>query len=97
MGAHSIGFPRHAQCTGLVETSNNLASVAPLDGSGTHQIVQTTRSSISAALTAQRNRIARLGKLAGAKVTQNDAYPGAECKPYLPMCSWWRHLEVLKV
>jgi hypothetical protein len=67
-----------ASCAGLVETSNNLASVAPLDDGKTYQIVQTTRSSIGAALTAQRKRIARLGRLAGADVNQNDAYPGSQ-------------------
>ena len=52
--------------------------MAPLEDGKTYQIVQTTRSSIGAALTAQRQRIARLGRLAGAEVNQNDAYPGAD-------------------
>lgn len=72
-------------CTGLVETSNNLASVAQLDD-GTYQTVQTTRSSIAAALAGQRSRIARLAKLAGAKVNQNDAYPGWCCTKQAACC-----------
>ena len=59
---------------GLVETSNNLAAVK-CDG-GNYNIVSSTRSSISDALELQRERIALMSKAYGAKVEQEEAYPG---------------------
>jgi dipeptidase D len=59
---------------GLVETSNNLAAVK-CDG-GNYNIVSSTRSSISDALELQRERIALMSKAYGAKVEQDEAYPG---------------------
>jgi dipeptidase D len=59
---------------GLVETSNNLAAVK-CDG-GNYNIVSSTRSSISDALELQRERIALMSKIYGAKVEQDEAYPG---------------------
>jgi dipeptidase D len=59
---------------GLVETSNNLAAVK-CDG-GNYNIVSSTRSSISDALELQRERIALMSKVYGAKVEQDEAYPG---------------------
>ena len=59
---------------GLVETSNNLAAVR-CDG-GNYIIISSTRSSISDALESQRERIAIMSKVYGAKVEQDEAYPG---------------------
>jgi len=63
-----------------VETSNNLASVAPAEDGASYSIVLTTRSSLGAALAAQRDAIARLGRLAGATVNQAAAYPGMDAR-----------------
>lgn len=59
---------------GLVETSNNLASVWTRD----HTIVVGTssRSSVGSALQEVRDRIRAAGQLAGATVEENEAYPG---------------------
>ena len=59
---------------GLVETSNNLAAVKLVGGN--YNIVSSTRSSISDALELQRERIALMSKAYGAKVEQDEAYPG---------------------
>lgn len=59
---------------GLVETSNNLASVWTKDGK---VIVGTSsRSSIGSALQNVRDRIRAAAELAGATVEENNAYPG---------------------
>ena len=60
---------------GLVETSNNLAAVL-LDGTDKYKIIMSSRSSIWSALEAQQEIIARAAKSVGAKVVQEDAYPG---------------------
>lgn len=62
-----------------METSTNLASVKPAGSSGgraAYSIINTTRSSIPAALTAERSRIAALARMAGAEVHQPGTYPG---------------------
>jgi len=62
---------------GLVETSNNLASVAPdPDSPGTYKVVASTRSSFLAALEAVRSKISALAKLLGASVEQDEPYAG---------------------
>jgi dipeptidase D len=59
---------------GLVETSNNLASVWTKEG----KIVVGTssRSSVGSALQAIRDRIRAAAELAGASVEEGDSYPG---------------------
>ena len=59
---------------GLVETSNNLASVATAEG----EIVVGTssRSSINAALQSVRDQIRAASLLAGASVEEDEPYPG---------------------
>jgi dipeptidase D len=59
---------------GLVETSNNLATVSTSDGEAV--IGTSTRSSISTALQALRDRISSCARLAGASVVENEPYPG---------------------
>jgi len=59
---------------GLVETSNNVASVWTKDGRVV--IGTSSRSSINSALQAMRDRIRAAGELAGATVEENNAYPG---------------------
>ena len=59
---------------GLVETSNNLATIAT--GGSDATIGLSTRSSIASALKALRDRIRATAELAGAAVEENDPYPG---------------------
>ena len=59
---------------GLVETSNNLATVST--GGDAVTIGTSTRSSISSALLALRDRIRAIAELAGADIVENDPYPG---------------------
>ncbi len=58
----------------LVETSTNLATVKPDNGSLV--ITTSSRSSIDAALEALRRRIRATGLLAGATIHESPAYPG---------------------
>jgi dipeptidase D len=71
---------------GLVETSTNLAVVN--SGKNKLTIHCSTRSSVQAALQATRDRIRAIAEFAGAKVKEEDGYPG--WKPNLDS-------EVLKV
>jgi dipeptidase D len=59
---------------GLVETSNNLATVST--GGDNVVIGTSTRSSISSALQALRDRIRAISELSGAGVEENEPYPG---------------------
>lgn len=59
---------------GLVETSNNLASVWTRDG--TIVIGTSSRSSTGSALQAIRDQIRAAAELAGATVEEGDSYPG---------------------
>ncbi len=59
---------------GLVETSNNLATVAT--GGDEAAIGLSTRSSIVSALKALRDKIRTAAELAGAAVEENEPYPG---------------------
>jgi dipeptidase D len=59
---------------GLVETSNNLATVST--GGSEVVIGLSTRSSVASALRALRDRIRSTAELAGAAVEENDPYPG---------------------
>ncbi len=58
----------------LVETSVNLATVVPVDGS--LRVGLSSRSSVDAALEAMRRRVRAVGVLAGAEVEEGEAYPG---------------------
>ena len=59
---------------GLVETSTNLATVKPQNG--TVEIGLSSRSSVASALEALRQRIRSAASLAGASVEEGDGYPG---------------------
>ncbi len=59
---------------GLVETSNNLATVRAANGS--LRITTSSRSSVDAELEALRRRIRATAELAGATVEAGPAYPG---------------------
>jgi dipeptidase D len=59
---------------GLVETSNNLATIST--GGDEVTIALSTRSSIASALKALRERIRSIAELAGAAVDENEPYPG---------------------
>jgi dipeptidase D len=58
----------------LVETSTNLATVAEQDGA--LAVGLSSRSSVDSAIEALRERIRAMGMLAGATVTEGNAYPG---------------------
>lgn len=77
-----------ARCTGLVETSNNLAAVKPsssTDSEAKYTIIMSTRSSLTHAMEVQRARIAALSGLCGATVAQDKAYPGWAPNPASPV------------
>jgi dipeptidase D len=59
---------------GLVETSTNLATVKPQNG--TVEIGLSSRSSVASALEALRQRIRSAASLAGASVDEGGGYPG---------------------
>ena len=58
----------------LVETSVNLATVVPADGS--LRLGLSSRSSVDSALDALRRRVRAIGMLAGAGVEEAEPYPG---------------------
>ena len=68
---------------GLVETSNNLASVAA-DGDN-YRITCSSRSSIMETLEDVRNRIATIAALCGATATRSSSYPGWQPDPESPV------------
>jgi dipeptidase D len=59
---------------GLVQTSNNLATVKTLDDKV--EIAVSTRSSVDAELKQVRERVKQLGESLGAEVSFTEAYPG---------------------
>ncbi len=59
---------------GLVQTSNNLATVKTLDNEV--EIAISTRSSVDIELKQAREKIKQLGESFGAKASFSDAYPG---------------------
>lgn len=69
-GVHTMSY----DIAGLVETSNNLATLAT--GADEAVIGLSTRSSIGSALKALRDQIRTVADLAGAVVEENDPYPG---------------------
>eukprot|EP00891_Asterochloris_glomerata_P009602 jgi/Astpho2/9602/Aster-03874 len=74
--------------TGLVETSNNVAAVAPDDSaqpSTSYTITCSTRSSLGSAMDSQRARIAAIARLCGGTAEQTDAYPGWAPNPQSPV------------
>ena len=64
----------------LVETSNNVASISfsGAESSTADQatILCSSRSSVSSALEATRDRLAAVASLAGASIERSEAYPG---------------------
>lgn len=66
----------HPVLSGLVETSNNLAAVKPEADGASYKIVMSSRSSIGSALQSQRDVIARVARVVGAGIAQDNAYPG---------------------
>jgi len=73
---------------GLVETSNNLASVRQ-EGSRI-EIVTSSRSSVAPALRATLDQVAAAARLAGARVEEKDGYPGWQPNmesPLLKICT----------
>lgn len=76
---------------GLVETSNNVASVQPAAGPAaagaavTYTVVTSTRSSFGPALEAVRDNIEDIAHLCGATVSRGKAYPGWAPNPSSPL------------
>lgn len=64
----------HAEIAGLVETSTNLAIVHC--GRNAAQVVCSSRSSVSSALQATRDKLKAFVELSGAKIRQPEGYPG---------------------
>jgi dipeptidase D len=71
------------EVAGLVETSTNLAVVAT--GEQDAEMVMSHRSSIMPALLAVRQQVASCCRLAGASVSEDDAYPGWKPSPSSPL------------
>jgi len=72
----------------LVETSNNVASIAMISGQESDvaaSIMCSSRSSVDSALEAVRHRLAATATLAGATVHQTEAYPGWNPNPQSPL------------
>ncbi len=67
-------YQMSAEMPGLVETSTNLASVKFIDGK--IKIETSQRSSVESAKYDMAQTVASVFKLAGAKVTHGDGYPG---------------------
>lgn len=76
---------------GLVETSTNLASAEPRDGS--LAILLSTRSSVDSALRATRQRIRAAAELAGAAVEEGRGYPGWKPNPRSGLLKTFRALH----
>ncbi|EFN51344.1 hypothetical protein CHLNCDRAFT_59267 [Chlorella variabilis] len=75
---HGVIKNSHA-VPGLVETSSNLASIEPQEvasGKAAFAVQCSTRSSLMPALEQVRSSITRIGRLCGAEVEQDVAYPG---------------------
>lgn len=72
---------------GLVETSNNLASVRR--HGARFEIITSSRSSVAPALRATLDAVAAAARLAGARVEEKDGYPGWQpnlASPLLAVC-----------
>ena len=91
---HGVIKMSHA-VEGLVETSTNLASVAPEFGDGdgdesgsikAFKVCCSTRSSLMPALEAARRSIHRVARASGASaIAQDEAYPGWAADPSAPL------------
>ncbi len=64
----------HPEIEGLVETSTNLAIINTLDDHA--QIICSSRSAVASQLNATRDKISQTSEHAGAKVFQEEGYPG---------------------
>jgi dipeptidase D len=64
----------HAEISGLVETSTNMASIHCDKAQA--KIICSSRSSVASALEAVRNMLRSLTELAGVKIKQPEGYPG---------------------
>ena len=77
---HDVRVQQMAKKTNDVAVSDNrdfsIYETFVGDDGGNYNIVSSTRSSISDALELQRERIALISKVYGAKVEQDEAYPG---------------------
>ena len=83
----------HPQMEGLVQTSNNLATISsdPVDGEAKlHvQVGTLSRSSLASRMEVTRDQIFAVGQLAGAAVEKGHSYPGWEPRmdsPLLATC-----------
>ena len=86
----------HPEISGLVETSNNVATLMGNAGEGQQvmrvEIGTLSRSSSSARLAAALEQIAAVGRLGGAGVTTSNAYPGWEPRTNSPVLSICRQV-----
>lgn len=86
----------HPQVRDLVQTSNNLATIAaePVDGHARLRVTvgNLSRSSIESRLEATRAQVAAVGRLAGAAVELGHSYPGWEPNIDSPLLATCRRI-----
>jgi len=86
----------HPQMEGLVQTSNNLATITcePVEGQAKLYVEVGTlsRSSVDSRMEATRDQIFAVGELAGAAVEKGHCYPGWEPKMDSPLLGTCREI-----
>jgi len=76
---------------GLVETSTNLAAVSEADGQLV--ILSSIRSSVASAMRATRRRFRAFADLAGARIEENEGYPGWKPNLASPLLALFRQVH----
>ncbi|HSN88923.1 MAG TPA: aminoacyl-histidine dipeptidase [Thermoanaerobaculia bacterium] len=76
---------------GLVETSTNLAAVSQQDGA--LSILISNRSSVNSAMKATRRRLHAFASLAGARIEENEGYPGWKPNLESPVLNRFREVH----
>lgn len=76
---------------GLVETSTNLAAVSQQDGA--LSILISNRSSVNTAMKATRQRLHAFASLAGARIEENEGYPGWKPNLESPVLNRFREIH----
>lgn len=85
----------HPKAHGLVETSNNVSTVA-MSRRDTHAIIEAgllARSSSATRMRETQDQLAAVGKLAGAKVRCDNSYPGWNPNPDSPSLALCRSVH----
>jgi len=86
----------HQKMPGLVQTSNNVATITtePVSGQSKLRVIvgNLSRSSVAGRLAATREQIAAVGNLAGASVELGHSYPGWDPNPSSPLLTTCRRV-----